>query len=68
MRIAIEGLELTDVNFEDCFGQQNRQKFNCNLVTVYSSAKIFSFAFYQFDITHYINGVCFFCVGGNFAG
>ena len=38
MRIAIEGPELTDVNFEDFFGQQNTDKFNCNLVTVYSSA------------------------------
>ena len=37
MRIAIEGPELTDVNFEE-ISDNRTDKFNCNVVTVYSSA------------------------------
>ena len=40
MRIAIEGPELTDVNFEEILdiSDSRTDRFNCNVVTVYSSA------------------------------
>ena len=37
MRIAIKGPELTDVHFEE-ISDSRTDKFNCNLVTVCSSA------------------------------